>query len=89
MKIKIAFLLIITFFFTLKITAQEISFGHPSKKELEEKNYPKDTTANAVVIYEKGSTIVEQENNSIFLKTTVYRKIKIFNKEGEDQKSVV
>lgn len=88
MKIKIAFLLIFTFFFTLRINAQEINYGHPSKKELEEISYPKDTTANAVVIYEKGNSIFQQEYNSIYLKTTVYRKIKIFNKGGEEHATV-
>jgi len=50
--------------------------------------YEKDTTANAVVIYEYGNTVVENKGGNIHLKTTVYKKIKILNKNGEKHATV-
>jgi len=87
---KIIYYLLI--FFTLHLNSQNIKrtpfFGHISKEELEMKVYKKDTTANAVILYEYGKTIVENKDNEIYLKTTVYTKIKILNKEGEEHATV-
>jgi len=57
------------------------TFGRISQSEIEMKVYEKDTTADAVVLYEHGSTKVENIH-SVYLKTTVYRKIKILNSNG-------
>ncbi len=87
---KIVCLLLI--FFTLHLNSQNKNkspfFGQVSNEELEMKVYEKDTTANAVVLYEYGKTIVKNENREIYLKTTVYKKIKILNKEGEEHATV-
>jgi len=83
MKKLILFILLL---FSTQIYSQKKNntntFGKVSSSELEMTTYEKDTTANALVIYEHGNTIVEYEDSQTYLKTSVYRKIKILNKEG-------
>ena len=57
-------------------------FGNITPEEFALKNYPLDTTANAVVLYEIGNSIFKVGDDNIFIETTYYSKIKIFNKEG-------
>ncbi len=57
------------------------TFGKISQSDIEMEVYEKDTTADAVILYEHGSTKVENMH-SVYLKTTVYRKIKILNSKG-------
>lgn len=64
------------------------TFGTVSTNELEMTIYEKDTTANAVVLFEHGNTIVEHKNNKTYLNTTVYGKIKILNKEGVNHATI-
>lgn len=54
--------------------------------DLKATNYPADTTANALVIYDKGNTYVDKK--TFFLSTTVERKIKIFNRNAFDYGTV-
>ncbi|PHR74525.1 MAG: hypothetical protein COA67_00150 [Lutibacter sp.] len=62
---------------------QDYAFGVLTQKEKEMVTYEKDTTANAVVLYEEANTeFFIYNDNSINIRTIVYRKIKIFNKEG-------
>lgn len=88
MKKTIIIFTILVVFINENIAAQDIKFGKASKKDLEVNIYPKDTTANAFVIYEIGDTKVENKNGAIFLKTKVYRKIKILNKEGLEHATI-
>ncbi len=63
-------------------------FGNVSNEEIQMTVYEKDTTANAVVLYEHGNTIVVRRGAEIIRKSTIYRKIKILNKEGENHANV-
>ncbi|MDH3322642.1 MAG: transglutaminase, partial [Flavobacteriaceae bacterium] len=83
MKIKIVLLLILTFFITSGMTAQEVKFGKVSKKELEEKFYPNDTSANAVVLYKKRRTYYNYDSTTGWMvKTEIHERIKLYNKDG-------
>ena len=64
------------------------TFGKISEEELTMDRYEKDSTANAVVLYEHGNTTVENIDNDIFLRTTYYKKIKILNDDGKDHATV-
>jgi len=92
MRIKVTIRLTLFLLFSLQIYSQKngdtSSFVPISPDNLKMRVYDKDTTANALVIYEKGTTIIENKRDLIYLKTTVYRKIKIFNKEGEKHATV-
>ncbi|MEN8186178.1 MAG: transglutaminase domain-containing protein [Bacteroidota bacterium] len=83
MKIKIA-LLLFTLLFTLpNVDAQEVKFGKVSKKELEEKFYPQDTSANAVILYKKQRTYFDYDGTEGWiLRTEVHTRVKLYNKDG-------
>lgn len=51
-----------------------------NKPELEQRTFARDSTANAIVIYEVGESHVDRETFN--LKTTVQRKLKILNQNG-------
>jgi hypothetical protein len=76
MRIKFIFL----FFFTLLSTAQEKNtFGKLTSKDLAFTTYEKDTTANAVILYEKGDNYFEVINYRIYIVKKYHAKIKILN----------
>ncbi|WP_169301408.1 DUF3857 domain-containing protein [Pontimicrobium aquaticum] len=54
--------------------------------DLQTNIYAKDTTANALVIYEKGNSYVHKETYKLV--TEIERKVKILNKEGENESTV-
>lgn len=84
MKIKI-FSLAILLLFISKVNAQEFKLGKVSIEELKEKKHPKDTSAVAAVLYKRGNSQLEyNENEGFFLKTEVETRIKIYKKEGYD-----
>tara|TARA_R110002073_G_scaffold40547_5_gene115104 strand:+ start:219361 stop:221376 length:2016 start_codon:yes stop_codon:yes gene_type:complete len=65
--------------------AQDLKFGKVSKKELEEKYYPSDSSANAAILYKKRRTTFEYSaNEGWVLITKIHERIKIYNKEGYD-----
>ena len=65
--------------------SQTYKFGKVSKKELTEKFYPQDTTANAVVLYkEEISSFEYDKNRGFYIKTQFFARIKIYNKDGFD-----
>ena len=66
------------------IMAQEYSheFGKVSKEELELKRYEKDTTAEAVVIYDIGKSYFLTSNNGFDLYFERKTRVKIFSKAG-------
>jgi len=70
---------------TGSINAQELKFGKVSKKELQEKFYPNDTSADAAVLYKKRRTYYNyNSNNGWSLITEVQERIKLYNKDGFD-----
>ncbi len=57
-----------------------------TENDLRETNFTADTTANALVIYERGESYIDKE--SFYLTTKIERKIKIFNRNGFNQGTV-
>ncbi len=57
-------------------------FGDITQREYNLKVYEKDSTANAVFLFEFGRSNFARSNNSIVILTRYYAKVKIFNKEG-------
>lgn len=86
MKIK-RYLILLIFIMSISLFAQKkepYNFGEISPNDYDLKLYSKDSTANAVFLYERGKTTFHTESGRIFIKTKYYAKIKIFNKKGFD-----
>ncbi|WP_291152528.1 DUF3857 domain-containing protein [Flavobacterium sp. UBA7680] len=84
MKIKI-FSLAILLLFISKINAQEFKLGKVSIEELKQKQHPKDTSAVAAILFEKGeNTFDYDEDHGFTTQLEVSVKIKIYKKEGYD-----
>ncbi|GLB51130.1 hypothetical protein NBRC110019_01690 [Neptunitalea chrysea] len=67
-----------------KSYAQKYKFGHVSKEELQEVSYPTDADAEAAILYNYRDSYIFTTTSTIELTTEVYKKIKIYNKEGFD-----
>ena len=77
--------IILFLFFSFFLTAQEFKLGKVSVAELEQKVHPKDTSAVAAILYKKGKSSIEYNDNDGFvLITQVEARIKIYKKEGYD-----
>lgn len=75
--------LLIFLLFTTFIYSQEYELGKVTIAQLEEKYHPKDTSAVAAILFEKGKTSFNYEEMNGFSTTTeVLVKIKIYKKEG-------
>lgn len=77
----------LTVFLALSSTiySQKYELGKVTIKELSEKVHPKDTSAVAAVLFQKGSTFFTFSQNTGFEKVTkVQSRIKIYKKEGYD-----
>jgi Domain of Unknown Function with PDB structure (DUF3858) len=78
--------------FVIKLNAQKLElpfkFGEVSTKEIKLKYYDKDSTASAVVLYEKGHYKMKPEKKQNFLLATYYYKIKIFKKKSYNQATI-
>nr|WP_314838367.1 DUF3857 domain-containing protein [uncultured Flavobacterium sp.] len=65
------------------IVAQEFKLGKVSIEELQEKRHPKDSTAAAAILFEKGVVSFEYSQSEGFkMITEVTTRIKIYKKEG-------
>lgn len=83
MKIFKPFCLFILLLFITNIKAQEFKLGKVSIAELQEKVHPKDSAAAAAILYKKGSSKIEYNDNDGFITVTeVETRIKIYKKEG-------
>ena len=84
-----SFYLICSILFVLNIHSQS-DFNSENfivtRSELETISYEKDSTANALVIYEYGNSYVD--NRDFRLKTEVKKKIKIFNKQAFNKATI-
>ena len=78
--------LIIFLFLTLPFfegNAQDFKLGKVSMQELQEKMHPKDSTAVAAILFEKGNVDFEyNEDDGFVMITEVTTRIKIYKKEG-------
>ena len=83
MKIQLSIILFFYFSF-FNLTAQEFKLGKVSVAELEQKVHPKDTSAVAAILYKKGKSSIEYNNDGFVLITQVDVRIKIYKKEGYD-----
>ncbi|MDP5197952.1 DUF3857 domain-containing protein [Flavobacterium sp. DG2-3] len=66
-----------------KAISQEFKLGKVSVAELEQKVHPKDTAAVAAILYKKGVSRMEyDQNDGFYMATDVETRIKIYKKEG-------
>ena len=76
-------LLVILITVSSLVNAQDYKFGKVSKEELEEKVYLKDSSAVAAVLYRsKKIKFIYQQGSGFKVVTSVYERIKIYNKDG-------
>jgi hypothetical protein len=80
MKFNKFFLLFIFFICSSKSIAQNFELGKVTIAELQEKRHPKDSTANAAILFKKGEVYFEDLTTI----TRIKIKIKIYKKEGFD-----
>lgn len=68
---------------TTNLTAQEFRLGKVSIAELQQKVHPKDSSAPAAILYKKGVSRMEfDQNDGFYMMTDVETRIKIYKKEG-------
>lgn len=84
MKFNRFFLLFIFFLWSSKSIAQNFELGKVTIAELQEKRHPKDSTANAAVLFKKGEVNFQYNDTeeAFFMYTIVKVKVKIYKKEG-------
>ncbi|MFC0780483.1 DUF3857 domain-containing protein [Flavobacterium sp. HJSW_4] len=71
--------------FSPKIISQEFKLGKVTVAELEQKVHPKDSSAVAAILFEKGqNTFDYDQDNGFVMQLEVIAKIKIYKKEGYD-----
>jgi len=64
---------------------QNYKFGKVSKEELDEKEHPLESDANAAILYKNRTTAVEYSPaTGLMVETDIHMRIKIYNKEGLD-----
>jgi len=85
-------IILLAFTLTLNTFAQDLKlpfkFGNVPTSEFNLKYYAKDSSANAVVLYEKALAKVILVHDYLRLETTYYHKIKIFNKNSAKYASI-
>ena len=84
MKLK-TIILVILLIVVAKTNAQNFELGKVSIAELQEKSHPKDSSAVAAILFEKGKNSYEFSESKGFVMTTEVKvRIKIYKKEGYD-----
>ncbi len=79
------------FLSTLSHFAQDYipyTYGVITQDDVDLKVYEKDSTANAIFLFEYGKTKFFQTDYNIVIRTKYYGKVKIFNKEGEEHATI-
>lgn len=74
--------------FACTVFAGDFRLGKVSKEELEEKMHPLDPSAEAAVLYKKGKTYFDIDNDVWVIFTEVEVRVKIYSKEGYDWANV-
>lgn len=88
---KIVILLIVLFGYHCQSQKQNTlpyEFGKVQPEEIQMRKFSKDTTANALVLYEHGNIEFKQSGSRNYFTNTVYRKIKILNEKGYDHATI-
>lgn len=82
-------IIFVTFMVALSTTAQENKhkFGEASLEEVSMKAYPKDSSADAVVLFDYGESYFKYTNNNIFIVLKQHTKVKILKKSALDRAS--
>jgi len=86
-----ALFLLFLFIMPLAILSQKkipYKFGSITQADFDLNVYEKDSSANAVFLYEYGKTKFFDSSTYVIIQTKYYAKIKIFNKEGVDHATV-
>ena len=80
---KTIFFLVLQICITVLFAQKNVSynFGRISQADFDLAVYKKDSTANAVFIYEHGKTTFHDTDDQIIIRTKYYAKVKIFNKQ--------
>ncbi len=79
---------IVIFLIAVTAISQDYKFGKVSKDELLEKSYPLDSTANAAVLFENKKVKIKYDQGVGFqLVTEVFKRVKLYNKDGFDNAS--
>ncbi|MCA0229383.1 MAG: DUF3857 domain-containing protein [Bacteroidetes bacterium] len=78
------------FFYSLCLVAQnsEVTFGEVPLEDIEMKAYPKDSTAEALVLYSFGETSFSFRNQTFYLTFKYHGRIKILKKSGLDRATI-
>lgn len=79
---KYLFTLFISLLFAQWAVAQSKSFGKVDKAELQMKVYPKDSAANAVILFDRGHLYIERDGSRLFIIYERHTRIKILKKDG-------
>ncbi|KQB38229.1 Transglutaminase-like superfamily protein [Flavobacterium daejeonense] len=83
MKIKFSIITFILFLTVFSSNAQDFRLGKVSIEELKEKVHPKDSSAAAAILFEKGvSNLVYNQTSGFEIELVVKARIKIYKKEG-------
>ncbi|MBD0850807.1 transglutaminase domain-containing protein [Maribacter arenosus] len=88
MRFNIVIILLLLSNITTLTSQDKINFGKLSEKEKAFKTFEKDSTVNAVVLYEIGDNYFEWVNNQIRIIKEYHVKIKILNKNGFDEGNI-
>ena len=81
MKLK---LLLLALSISISCIAQDFNIAMPvSKSDLETNYYARDSTANAIVIYDYGNSFVDDE--TFWLRVQVKQKLKVLTAKGRDR----
>jgi transglutaminase-like putative cysteine protease len=79
-------LAVFLFLNVLLVGAQEFELGKVTKDELQQKSHPAEPAAAAAVLFEKGSTYFDyNENDGFIMVTETDVRIKIYTKDGYDR----
>lgn len=81
-SMRVIFALLFLLNVSQKIIAQTYKFGDIPKEHLEMEVYDKDSSANAVILFSKGESVVKLEDNRFYLSTKIHNRLKILTDEG-------
>jgi len=84
---KSAFLFLLVTSICVGQKNKSTKLGLATKKELQMSVYKKDTTANAIVLYEHANVYIDESNDFNF-RTDYYHRIKLFKKEAFDRATI-
>lgn len=82
---RLIFTLTFLISYVISIQSQEFKFGNVSIDELEEKEYPEDSNAEAAILYKSQNNYFITNNGSTNLVTEVFLRLKIYKKEGFEE----